>query len=452
MWRHKRKRQRREFAQGNGRAMSMKSETSAVSLSQRLRGVVAIEPGELPALVWSFVFFFCVLCSYYILRPVRDAMGVTVGEERQKWLFSVVFLVMLAAVPVFGWVVARYPKRTVLPIVYAFFILNLLAFWAMIGTASTSPFVAGAFFVWVSVFVLFVVSLFWSFMSDHYTSDQAKRLYGVISAGGSLGALTGSSLTHALVRTMGVPKLLLLSAVILTAGLGASIALRRHLVPAAGKDSDAKPSGGGILTGALHAWKDPYLFRIALWVLLANVVGTYFYIEEQRIVGAALTGKAEQVAYFSSRDRMVSILQIASQFLVSGYLLRRFGIGLSAAALPVMTIAGLAALAIAPTLWVIWCVMVAERAVAFGLSNPATRVLWTVVKPDDKYKTQNFIDTVVYRGGDAASAWTVNTLTKAFGVPLAGVAMLLVPFAAGWLALTFQLSRRHEKHNASSNS
>ena len=193
----------------------------------------------------------------------------------------------------------------------------------------------------------------------------------------------------------------------------------------------------------MHAWRDPYLFRIALWVLLANLVGTYFYIEEQRIVGAALLDRADQVAYFSSRDRMVSVLQIVAQFFVTSALLRRFGIGLCAAALPAMAIGGLAALAIAPTLWVIWLVMIAERAVAFGIANPAARVLWTVAAPEDKYKTQNFIDTVVYRGGDAASAWTVTGLTKSLGLPLAGVAMLLLPLAGLWLALTFQLSRKH---------
>ena len=206
--------------------------------------------------------------------------------------------------------------------------------------------------------------------------------------------------------------------------------------------SEAKPAGSGILSGALQAWRDPYLFRIAAWVLLANLVGTYFYIEEQRIVGAALAEKSDQVAYFSSRDRMVGILQIAAQLAVTGVLMRRLGIGICAAALPVMAVAGLVALWVAPTLSMIWAVMIAERVTAFGLSNPAIKVLWTVVAPEDKYKTQNFIDTVVYRGGDVASVWTVNGLTRSLGLPMSGVALLMLPLAAGWLALTFQLSRK----------
>jgi ATP:ADP antiporter, AAA family len=386
-----------------------------------------------------------VLCAYYILRPVRDAMGVTVGPNYQTWLFSIVFAVMLAAVPVFGWIVSTFAKRQVLPIVYIFFIANLLLFWALIRGSADSPNIAGAFFIWVSVFNLFVVSLFWSFLADHYASDQAKRLYGFITAGGSLGVLTGSSLTHALVHVVGVPNLLLISALILTAALGCALVLRTILSSAGDADRPSHAGIRDILSGALHSWNDPYLFRIAMWVLFANLVGTYFYIEEQRIVRAALSLKADQVAFFSSRDRMVSVLQLISQFFLTGFLLRRFGIGLCAAALPVAAVAGLVALWPAPTLTVIWFVMIAERATAFGLSNPATRVLWTVVEPEDKYKTQNFIDTVVYRGGDAASAWAVNGLTQGLKVPMSGVAALMLPFALGWLALTFQLSRAHEK-------
>ena len=178
-------------------------------------------------------------------------------------------------------------------------------------------------------------------------------------------------------------------------------------------------------------------------MLLANVVGTYFYMEEQRIVGETLAGKADQVAYFSGRDRIVSLLQIAAQLFVTGALLRRLGVGPCAAALPAAALLGLLAVSVSPTLTVIWAVLIAERAIAFGLSSPAARVLWTVVEPEDKYKTQNFVDTVVYRGGDVVSVWTVNGLTRGLGVPLTGVALLMLPLGALWLALTFQLSRRH---------
>ena len=263
------------------------AKSAVTNLVDRIRRLVVVEPGEWPALLWSFAFFYCVLCAYYILRPVRDAMGVTVGPDYQKWLFSIVFLVMLAAVPIFGWVVSTFAKRQVLPIVYLFFIANLLVFWALIRTRDDSPNIAGAFFIWVSIFNLFVVSLFWSFLADHYTSDQAKRLYGFITAGGSLGVLTGSSLTNGLVHVVGVPNLLLISALILTAALGCALVLRTILSSAGDADRPAHAGVRDILSGALHSWNDPYLFRIALWVLLANLVGTYFYIEEQRIVRAA---------------------------------------------------------------------------------------------------------------------------------------------------------------------
>jgi len=372
-------------------------------------------------------------------------MGVTVGPDHQKWLFSIVFVVMLAAVPVFGWVVAHVSRRYVLPVVYLFFIANLLLFWIVIGGYAEAPIVAGAFFVWVSVFNLFVVSLFWSFLADHFTSDQAKRLYGFVTAGGSLGVLAGASLTNGLVHAVGVPGLLLLSAGILVAALICALFLERMATPSGDVEQRTRAGLGTILSGAVHCWRDPYLFRIALWVLLANLVGTYFYIEEQRIVRAVLTVKADQVAYFSSRDRIVSLLQLLSQFFLTGYLLRRFGIGPCAAALPVSAVIGLLALWLAPGLTVVWLVMIAERATAFGLSNPATRVLWTVVSADDKYKAQNFVDTVVFRGGDVASAWAVNGLTQTIRLPMAGVALLTLPFALAWVALTFQLARKQDE-------
>lgn len=423
------------------------SPTNSSGPFDRALAWAAIDRSETTAVVLSFVLFFCILASYYVLRPVRDAMGVTVGPDGQKWLFSVVFLVMLAAVPVFGWIVSRYARRLVLPIVYVFFIANIVVFWLAVRGDATGPVIAGVFFVWVSVFVLFVVSLFWSFMADHFTRDQATRLYGPISAGGSIGALTGSSLTGALVHSIGISGLLVLSAVLLTGALGCALVLARAIPTSAGAVPEDATAGHGVLAGALHAWRDPFLFRIALWVLLANLVGTYFYVEEQRIVGAAFSAKADQVAYFSSRDRMVGLLQILSQLLVTGYLLRKLGVGICAAALPLTACAGLIALAVAPSLSIIWLVMVAERAVAFGLSNPAARVLWTIATPEDKYKTQSFIDTVVYRGGDAASVWAVNGLNRSMGVPLAGVAMLMLPLGLAWIALTFQLSRRLEATN-----
>jgi AAA family ATP:ADP antiporter len=400
----------------------------------------SVEPTEWRALAWSFAYFFSVLCSYYILRPLRDEMGVTVGSDGLQWLFLVVFAVMLAAVPLFGWVVATFQRRGVAPIVYAFFVVNLGVFWLLLRRGTGGFTVAAAFFVWVSVFNLFAVSLFWSVMSDLWSSAQAKRLYGIIAAGGSAGAITGPIVTQSLVHTIGSANLLLISAGLVGLAIVCLAGLRRTTLTSRTGGDVERPTGGGILAGAINVLSSPYLAQIALWVLVANLVSTFFYFEQARIVGAAITERADRVQLFARMDLAVNALTVLGQLFVTARMLRGAGIGLSAAVLPTSAVIGLVALAVAPSLAVVVAIIVVERAIAFAISNPAMRVLYTVVAPEDKYKAQNFIDTVVFRGGDAASGWILNGLTKALGsAPL--VAALTVPFALAWLALSLRLGR-----------
>jgi ATP:ADP antiporter, AAA family len=412
-----------------------------MTAADRFARIVAIEPGELAAMLWSFAYFFCVLCSYYILRPLRDEMGVTVGADGLQWLFVVVFLVMLAVVPLFGWVVSRYPRRRVVPIVYGFFVLNLVGFWLLFRLAEASAAHASAFFVWVSVFNLIVVSLFWSVMSDAWSTDQAKRLYGFIAAGGSAGAITGPLLTHSLVSITGPTHLLLVSAMLLTLAIVCAVGLHQHLNedrPAAAADV---PTGGSILAGAQRTLQSPYLRKIALWVLLANLIGTFFYLEQARIIGETMGDRTERVQLFARMDLIVNTLTVLGQLALTAQFLRRIGVGLTIAVLPLSASIGLIALSFAPTLAVIVAVMVAERAIAFAIANPGMRVLYTVVEPEEKYKSQNFIDTVVFRGGDAASGWLINGLARGLGAPASVVAAVALPFAIVWLALSLRLGR-----------
>jgi AAA family ATP:ADP antiporter len=431
---------------------------SSPDLATTLGGVARIERREIPTLVWSFAFFFCVLAGYYVIRPVREEMAVKVGREWLQMLFVLVFLVMLAAVPLFGWVVSRFPKRRIVPIVYAFFIACLAAFWALMTANGVGVLAAGAFFVWVSVFNLFAVSLFWSVMADTYASDQAKRLYGLIAAGGSAGAISGPLITQSLVHTLGPANLLIVSAAFLAAALLAVRAMRDAMGGfgggAGGSGAARQDEGqderreeylaeGGLLAGARHVWQSPYLFRIALWVLIANLVGTYFYFEQTRIVGEAYADPADRVQLFARMDLAVNTLTVLAQLLITGTLLSRLGVGLTAAALPATAIAGLTALAVAPSVAVIAVVMVFERAVGFAFANPAMRTLYTVVPAEDKYKAQNFVDTVVFRGGDAMSGWLFGPVARSLGLGLSAMAVLTLPIAAIWLAISIVLGRRH---------
>jgi ATP:ADP antiporter, AAA family len=408
-----------------------------------LAATVEVERNEIAALLWSFAFFFFVLCAYYIIRPLRDEMGVSLGPARLQWLFSAVFVVMLAAVPLFGWVVSSFARRRIVPIVYGFLIANLLGFWGLFAAGVHGTLVAGTFFVWVSVFNLFVVSLFWSLMSDLYRSEQARRLYGFIAAGGSAGALAGPLLTQSLVGVLGATNLLLVSALLLLAATQAALALRHLFSGVAGRQSEERPLGKGLLAGAIAVWRSSYLFHIALWILLANLISTLFYLEQARIVGETLADRTQRVQLFARLDLAVSIATILAQVFLTPRVLARFGLAAAIAVLPCFAALGLIGLALSPTLIVIVSILAIERALAFAISNPALKVLYTVLAPEAKYKAQNFNDTVVFRGGDAASGWIFNSLAKSLGLSLASVAVLSLPLALLWLLLSLRLGRQH---------
>lgn len=417
-------------------------------IDRMLRRVVPVEPGEAGVMLRSFGIFFCVLCGYYVLRPVREEIGTSIGQEGLQWLFLAVFGAMLALVPAFGWIVQTLARRHVLPAIYGFFIVNLLIFWAVFSASPERPGVlAGSlFFVWASVYNLFIVSLFWSLTSELYSNAQAKRLYGFIAAGGSTGALVGPMLARTLASQIQPNDLLLIAAGFLGLALFAALDLRRafRALPADfDRQEDAPAGSNGIFAGAQRVFASRYLFLIALYVLIANLIGTYFYLEQIRIVGLEIPERIARVEFFASRDLVVSLISVLLQLFVTARLMQWLGLGVALAALPLTAAIGLTALSLAPTLYVVAAVMVAERAISFALSNPALKVLYTVVTPDEKYKAQNFIDTVVYRGGDAASGWVFNTGAKALGLAGGTLALLTMPIAALWLAVAYGLGRRH---------
>ncbi len=417
-------------------------------MERQLRRVVDVKPGEAAALVASFLFFFAVLTSYYIIRPVRDEMGLMLTKEDSQALHTIfvyVFLVMIAAVPLFGWVMENVPLRLVVPAVYGFFIANLLVFWLILEGGGQTPGVARLFFIWVSVFNLFVVSMFWSTLSELWRSEEAKRLFGFVAAGGSAGAMTGPLIAQSLVTVVGTDTLLLISAGFLGLGLGLSLVLRSLLGGRGHGDAAGEPRRSGILAGASMVWRSPYLMGIALWVLLANLILTYFYLEQARIVGAAIVDRAARVQVLARVDLAVSVLTIGLQVFLTGRVMSKLGLGLAIACVPMVAIGGFIALAIAPVTGVILAIMVAERTLGFAFANPAARVLWTVVEREAKYKAQSFVDTVVFRGGDAASGWVFGTLSKTLGLGGAAIAFVTVPFAIGWLALSLKLAMMHAR-------
>jgi AAA family ATP:ADP antiporter len=428
-------------------------------LHRWLARVVAVRPGEVRAMCWSFAYFFCLLAGYYVLRPLRDEMGIAGGVRNLPWLFTATFIVMLAVVPVFGAMVARLPRRFFIPLVYHFFVANIAIFWLLLTLDIGKVHVARVFFVWISVFNLFAVSVFWSFMADLFASEQGKRLFGFIAAGGSAGALLGPAVTVGLAVPFGPVNLLIVAALLLEA----AVYCARRLESAApqleidtGTSTSAAPAsqrdaglGGGWLAGIAMVLRSPYLAGIALWVSLLSLAGTFLYFQQANIVAAASDDPAIRTRIFATIDLAVGILTIVVQFLATGRLITRYGAGPAAAFLPFVFCFGFLALALTPALWVVIAFQAIQRAANFAISNPAREVLFTVLAREEKYKAKNVIDIVVFRGMDAASGWLFAALRGA-GLELSAISLATVPVTAGWLALALALGRAHERRTRDS--
>lgn len=408
---------------------------------------IDLRPGELPALMISFGYFFSLLCAYYIIRPLRDEMGILGGIKNLPWVFSGTFLVILAMVPLYGWVSSRYPRRQFLPLVYAFFIVNLLLFYGLFYFQVSPAHVAQSFFIWVSVFNLFVVSVFWSFMNDIYDKDQAKRLFGAIASGGTAGALCGPILTTWLAQPLGTHNLLLISAAL----LGLSILFIARLSawfdqqPQSRVDTSyQQPIGGHWLAGFSLVFRSPYLMGIGLLILLYTTLSTFLYFQQASIIQDSFSDSAERTSVFAMIDLAVNSLTILIQVFLTGRLVRMLGLAWTLALIPLLLVVGFLILSLSPVLGVLIVVQILRRAGNYSIMRPAREMLYVVLGREEKYKAKNFIDTVVYRGGDAVSAWVYDAM-RSMGLSLGQIAFIAAPLAAVWALVAYRLGLRREQ-------
>lgn len=401
-------------------------------------------------MLFGFAYFFCLLCSYYMLRPLRDAMGLVGGVGRLPWLFTATFVSMLALVPIFGAVTTRWPPRRFVPLVYRFFVLNILGFGALFAIGVQEVAVSRVFFVWISVFNLFVVSIFWSVMADHFRSEQGRRLFGFIAAGGTGGALVGPALAAALVVKFGVALLIVIAAVLLELAVQCFRLLAnatQDSVHEAGSRSIRRYDekiGGGMFAGITLILKERYLLGIALYLTLHTFASTFLYFEQGRIVTEALSDTATRTRFFAMVDLAVSCLAIVLQVLVAGHFIKRFGVAAALILLPIAGLIAFAGIALWPSLWMLAAAQGVRRAIDYAIVRPAREVLFTVVSRAAKYKAKSVIETVVYRGGDVVSGWMFAWLTAA-GIGFAGVTAIFAPVTAFWVWLAVWLGRRQER-------
>jgi len=405
---------------------------------------VPATPDERAAALWSFAYFFTLLASYYVLRPVRDQMGIAGGVKTLPWLFTATFATLLVAQPLYGALVAKVPRRRFIPIVYHFFVANLVLFWLLLTLNVEPVVVARVFFVWVSVFNLFAVTVFWSFMADMFTSEQGKRLFGFIGAGGTAGALLGPSITIALSVPLGRDNLLLVAAVLLEVAVFCVVRLE-HTAAAARPDTGREERiGGGAFAALTEVLRSPYLLGVAAWVSLLSFGATILYFAQANLVATGVQGAAAQTRVFASVDFAVSVLTLLTQVFATGRFLKRFGTPIAAGALPAVYVVGFTVLAFVPTLAVVLVLQVVQRWANFAIANPARQVFFTVVDREEKYKAKNLIDVVVYRGSDALYGWLYETM-QAFGAKLAVIAVCALPVTFAWLVLSSAVGRTQER-------
>lgn len=407
-----------------------------------LQRAVEVRPEEVQVLLLSGGYFFFVLASYYVIRPIRDEMAVVGGVENIAWLFTGTLVGTLLVHPLFAWAVSRYPRKRFIPIAYRFFIANLLLFFLLMRAAPDGAYIwlGRVFFSWTSVFNLFVVSVFWAFMADIFRSEQGKRLFGFIGIGGTLGGILGAALTANLAEVVGPVNLLLISALFLEVALRfVQVLGRRVYVSGLGTQEEGEqPLGGGVLAGIRDAFRSPYLLGIILFMFLFTFTSTAIYYQQVDIADRSFSEPGAPAAFFARIDLFVNVLALVTQAFLTGRIIRWFGLGMALAILPLVTVVGLIWLGIAPTLGVLFVVQVFRRGWNYGLMKPALEALYTVVPREEKYKAKNFIDTTVYRTGDQLGAWT-NKGFLALGLSFSAMAFVTVPLAGVWVAAGLML-------------
>jgi AAA family ATP:ADP antiporter len=420
--------------------------SEAVSEPRRgLARLIVAEPHEVPAVLGGHVLFFLLFAGYFMLRPVRETFGIAGGVDNLQWLFTGTFVATLVVVPLYGWVASRMPRRRLLPILYTFSAVVMAGFATSLAIDPDNVWTARAFYIWLSVMNLFVISVAWSLMADLFEPEQGHRLFGQIAAGASLGGLAGPLLSGLLVAPLGEAGLLYFSAFLLLATLPCVRYLLswhdRHCRPNAAERRDR--IGGSIWAGLTLIARSPYLLAISAFVLLLTTASTFLYFEQARIVEAAFPDRTAQTQVFASIDVAVQSLTILVQIFLTGRIARRLGVTVLLVAVPATMMFGFGLLALAATFPMLAFVMIVRRVGEYALVRPGREMLFTSVDDETKYKAKNAIDTFVYRGGDAIAGWAyagIVAVATTGTVALAGAAL-----AGLWAAVGYAIGRRHDR-------
>jgi len=419
-------------------------------LNKLLQRAVAVEPDEVRPMLLSALYFFLVMAGYFIIRPLRDEMGIAGGVRNLPWLFTGTLVGMLTVHPIYTAMVSRLPRRRFIPLSYNLFAACMLVFFGLLATLPEAQliWVGRAFYIWTSVFNLFVVSIFWSVMADVFSPGQGARLFGFIAVGGTAGAIVGSSITATLAEQIAPRFLLLVSIALIEVAVLIALVLLRGRAgehpPAASGRADSRNDeiiGGGVMAGIAAVVRSPYLLGIVGYMLLYTITATFLYFQQAEIVSEVIADRGARTAFFARLDLAVNTLTIVTQIFLTGRIVRRLGIALSLAWLPLVCVIGFFGLGLLPTLAVLAVFQVLRRASNYAVARPCREMLYTVLDRETKYKAKNFIDTFVYRAGDQIGAWSYAAMGW-LGLGMTAIAFAAVPLAGAWMGVGLWLGKR----------
>ena len=409
--------------------------------------IVDVKPDEVRALWLGFVFNFMVLGGYYVIRPIRDEIGASSGVENLPWMFTATLVAMLVANALFSALVAGMSRRKFIPIAYRFFIANLVIFSVLMRvlTPAQQAWLGRTFFVWLSVANLFVVTVFWAFMTDLFSNEQGKRLFGFISIGGSLGAIIGGSITAWLVKPIGAANLLLVSGVMFEVAAQSVRFFPADFARGQQTSQDRRAEdaaiGGSLWSGITHIFRSPYLFGLFAFIIFYSTTSTWAYFQQSDLAGHGFADRAARTTFFANLDRSVNTLTLLGQLFLTGRLLKWLGVTPTLIIMPALSLIGFVFIGVSPLLAVLAVFQVLRRAATFAFMRPAREVLFTVLRREDKYKAKSVIDTFAYRVGDQLGAWSYRGL-NALGFGLRGISFITIPIIAAWLALSVWLGHK----------
>ena len=422
--------------------------TKRSRIAQLLGTTANVQGHEIKAVAGSFFFVVLLMSAYYILRPVRDAMASDWSDAEVSWLWTLNFFISTAVVSLYGALVARFPLRLLVPATYGIFALTFLIFYALALTLNDRTLIDKSFYVWVSVFSLFHISVFWSFMSELFNKEQAGRLFGIIAAGASVGGLIGPSIPSFFSAYLSTDTLLLLASALLLLPIPLIFYLQTLKASDLGNEaSAAKPIpsriGGNPFAGFTLFISNPYLLAIGLFILLYTGISSFVYFELKNLL--AELSRAERTAIWAQMDLAVNVLSIAVGLFATGRLVGKFGMPVTIALIPMMICTGLIIVAISPFLGAVIALQVIRRAGNYAVTRPAREVLFTRVDRETRFKAKPVIDIVAYRGGDMLMAWAFTGLTQGLGLGLAAVAAVGAGIAALWAMVGIYLGRWFEQ-------